>query len=97
VIEGRIASKSAKKPKSRGNARSAKEAAKMSMEFLLVTFKESRTVLADGDPVGVTNRVLLIPANEYDITLSGDSYAPQKQTITVMGTSIMHPAVAAFT
>jgi hypothetical protein len=69
----------------------------MSMEFLLVTFKESRTVLADGDPVGVTNHVLLIPANEYDITLSGDNYAPPSQTATVMGTSIMRPAVVVFT
>lgn len=68
----------------------------MSMEFLLVTFKESRTVLADGDPVGVTNHVLLIPANEYDITLSGADYAPPTQTITIMGTSIMHPAVVHF-
>jgi hypothetical protein len=69
----------------------------MSVEYLIVTFKESRTVLADGDPVGVTNHTLMIPANQYDITLQGDGYAPPSQSVVIAGTSIMRPKVVAFT
>jgi len=42
----------------------------MNLEYLLVTFKENRTVLADGTPVGVTNHVLMLPPGGYDITLT---------------------------
>lgn len=69
----------------------------MSVEYLLVVFRESRPVLADGDQVGVTNHTLLIPANEYEITLGGDGYAPTKQDVVVAGTSIMRPKVVSFT
>lgn len=69
----------------------------MSVEYLLVNFRENRNVLADGDPVGVTNHTILIPANEYTITLGGDGYAPASQDVVVAGTSIMRPKVVVFT
>jgi len=69
----------------------------MSVEYLLVTYKEDRDVLADGDRVGVTNHTILIPPNEYIITLSGDGYAPATQDIVIAGTSIMRLKVVAFT
>lgn len=69
----------------------------MSVEYLLVVFSEKRTVLADGEPVGVTNHVLLMPANEYVITLEGEGYAPASQDVVVAGTSIMRPKVVTFT
>jgi hypothetical protein len=69
----------------------------MSVEYLLVTFPEDRDVLADGDRVGVTNHTILITANEYTITLSGDDYVPTSQDVVVAGTSIMRPLVVVFT
>jgi hypothetical protein len=69
----------------------------MSVEYLLVVFRESRQVRADGNPVGVTNHTLLIPPSEYDITLDGDGYSPASQTVTITGTSIMRPKVVTFT
>lgn len=68
----------------------------MSLEYLLVVYKEDRDVLADGDRVGVTNHTLLLPADEYVITLSGDGYAPPSQSVLVAGTSIMRPKVVSF-
>lgn len=68
----------------------------MSIEYLLVTFREDRTVLADGDSVGVTNHTLMLPANEYTISLEGDSYAPPQQDVVLAGTSVMRPKVIAF-
>lgn len=68
----------------------------MSVEYLLVTFNDDRDVLADGDRVGVTNHTILLPADEYNITLSGDGYAPPSQTVVLAGTSIMRPKVVTF-
>ncbi|MBV8889200.1 MAG: hypothetical protein JO305_05975 [Alphaproteobacteria bacterium] len=69
----------------------------MSVEYLLVVYKEDRDVLADGDRVGVTNHILLLPPDEYIITLSGDDYAPPDQTVALAGTSIVRPQVIVFT
>ena len=69
----------------------------MSIEYLLVSFREGRGVLADGDPVGVTNHILMLPADEYEITLSGDGYQPASQTVLLAGTSIVRPKLVAFT
>ena len=69
----------------------------MSIEFMLVTYKEKRTVLADGDPVGVTNHTLMLPANEYTIKLDGDGYAPPEQDVVLAGTSVVQPKVVTFT
>jgi hypothetical protein len=68
----------------------------MSLEYLLVTFKEHRTVLADGTPVGVTNHVLMLPPGGYDITLEGAGATPSDIRIDLMGTSIVRPMTVAF-
>jgi hypothetical protein len=57
----------------------------MAVEYVLVVYKEDRDVLADGDRVGVTNHTILLPGNEYIITLSGDGYVPPSQTVVVAG------------
>jgi len=69
----------------------------MSVEYLLVVYKDDRGVLADGQKVGVTNHTLMIAANEYEITLEGDGYAPPSQDVVLAGTSIMRPKVITFT
>lgn len=68
----------------------------MAIQFLLVTFPEQRTVLADGEAVGVTNHILMLPADEYQIGLDGGGYAPASQDVALDGTSMVRPLVIAF-
>jgi hypothetical protein len=83
-------------PRSGGTRRPAEDSAK-SVEYLLVVYKGDRDVLANGDRVGVTNHTLLLPTDEYIITLSGDGYAPPSEDVLLAGTSIMRPKVVVFT
>jgi hypothetical protein len=69
----------------------------MSIEYLLVTYPDDRAVLADGVQIGLTNHVLLLPADEYAITLAGDGYAPASQDIVLAATSEAKPMVVPFT
>jgi hypothetical protein len=69
----------------------------MSIEYLLVVHKDDRDVLADGDRVGVTNHTLILPADQYIITLSGDGYAPPSEIVALAGTSVVRPKVVTFT
>ena|SRR5687768_13534939 len=69
----------------------------MSIEYLLVSFAEKRAVLADGAPVGFTNHMMLLPGDEYLITLDGDGYQPLSQDVVLSGTSLVKPMVIAFT
>jgi hypothetical protein len=69
----------------------------MAIQFLLVTFPEQRSVLADGAAVGVANHILMLPADEYQISLDGGGYAPASQDIALDGTSMVRPLVIAFT
>jgi len=68
----------------------------MSVEFLLVVFPEERAVLADGDKVGFTNHILMLPTNEYDITLDGTGYTPTTQDVNLAGTTVVRPMVVSF-
>jgi hypothetical protein len=70
----------------------------MSLEFLLVDYPPGqRAVLADGDKVGFTNHTLMLPANEYTITLDGDPpTTPPSADVVLAGTSIMKPKVVSF-
>jgi hypothetical protein len=68
----------------------------MSLEFMLVAFPEERTVQANGNNVGFTNHTLMLPADEYIVTLSGDGYAPASQDVPLVGTSVMKPRVVVF-
>ena len=69
----------------------------MAIEYLLVTYPEQRAVLADGNGVGFTNHTLMLPTDEYLITLEGDGYAPPNQDIALAGTSLVKPMVISFT
>ena len=69
----------------------------MSIQFLLVTYPEQRAVLADGMGVGFTNHMLMLPADEYLITLGGDGYQPAGQDVVLSGTSQIKPLVVPFT
>jgi hypothetical protein len=69
----------------------------MAIQYLLVTFAEQRTVLADGAAVGVTNHILLLPADEYQISLDGAGYLPASQDVALDGTSMVRPLVVSFT
>jgi hypothetical protein len=68
----------------------------MSIQYLLVTYPEQRAVLADGDAVGFTNHTLMLPADEYVITLEGQGYQPSSSDVVLAGTSIVKPLVVAF-
>lgn len=69
----------------------------MAIQYLLVTFAEERSVLADGAGVGFTNHILMLPSDEYEISLGGDGYTPASQSVALTGTSIVKPMVVAFT
>ena len=69
----------------------------MAIEYLLVTYPEQRAVLADGAGVGFTNHTLMLPTDEYLITLGGGGYRPASQDIALSGTSLVKPLVIAFT
>jgi len=68
----------------------------MAIQFLLVTFPEQRAVLADGTGVGFTNHTLMLPGDEYEITLDGGATLPASQDIALGGTSMVKPLVIAF-
>jgi hypothetical protein len=69
----------------------------MAIEYLLVTFPEQRAVLADNSGVGFTNHTLMLPTDEYLITLAGTGYQPPSQDIALSGTSLVKPMVISFT
>lgn len=46
--------------------------------------------------MGVTNHVLLLPGDEYEITLSSGNCSPTSQDIALVGTSLVTPMVVAF-
>jgi hypothetical protein len=69
----------------------------MAIEYLLVTFSEQRAVLADGNGVGFTNHTLMLPTDEYLISLEGSGYQPPSHNIALAGTSLVKPMVISFT
>ena len=68
----------------------------MAIQFLLVTFPEERAVLADGAGAGFTNHILMLPSDEYEITLGGNATVPASQDVVLTGTSMVKPLVVAF-
>ena len=68
----------------------------MAIQFLLVTFPEPRAVLADGAGVGFTNHILMLPSDEYEITLDGNACVPVSQDVGLTGTSMVKPMVVTF-
>jgi PEGA domain len=69
----------------------------MAIQYLLVIFPDQRAVLADEEGVGFTNHTLMLPADEYVITLAGEGYQPAQQDVVLSGTSIVKPKVIFFT
>src|SRR5437870_9200268 len=69
----------------------------MAIEYQLVTYPEQRAVLADGNGVGFTNHTLMLPTDEYLISLEGGGYQPATQDIALSGTSLVKPMVISFT
>ncbi len=69
----------------------------MSIEYLLVTYPGECAVRADGNGVGFTNHVLMLPADEYTITIDAPApTVPTSQDVVLAGTSIMRPKVVSF-
>src|SRR6266851_3483021 len=81
----------------RGPRSSQSQGGEMAIEYLLVTYPEQRAVLADGNGVGFTNHTLMLPTDEYLITLEGGGYDPPSQDIALSGTSLVKPMVIPFT
>ena len=53
-------------------------------------------MLADGAGVGVTNHILMLPGDEYEITIAGNGCAPASRVVALAGTSMVRPMVLAF-
>jgi hypothetical protein len=91
-------SRPSKRPAQDAKATAANLESQM-FQFLIVKFDQTpdRTVLANGQPVGVTNHMLLLSAGVYEITLSGAGFTPTEQTITLTNTTAQRPTIAVFT
>jgi hypothetical protein len=62
------------------------------MEFVFVSFKEDRTVLADGKKLGQTNQTLLIVKGHHSFTLDGlKNYHPAKVDAVIEQTTALSP------
>ena len=62
------------------------------MEFLIVRFPESRTVLVDRVPQGRTNIVLQLPAGIHDVTLGPPhDFSPLEQKVLLQNTAALDP------
>jgi hypothetical protein len=68
----------------------------VSIEYLLVKATAQHTVLADGEKVGVTNHIMMLPADEYTITLDAAGITPAQQDVVLAGTSVVRPVVLLF-
>jgi hypothetical protein len=68
------------------------------MEYIKVTFdpRDIRDVLANGNRIGATEKVLMVPTNFYTITLSGEGYTPPSWKGLVDGTLPTAPLVIVF-
>jgi hypothetical protein len=69
----------------------------MQLEYLLVTYASPQTVCADDTSIGVTNHILMLPAGDYTISLSGVTTVPPSADVSLDGTTVVHPQVVAFT
>jgi hypothetical protein len=68
----------------------------MSFEYLLVKFREDRSVLANGTSVGGTNHCLTLPPGDYEISLDGEPTSPPTVGVELDGTSPLSPVVVEF-
>ena len=69
------------------------------MEYLTVQFDatDPRDVIANGNPIGSTDKELMLQADYYQITLSGNGYQPPVWEGPISGTQPANPFVIVFT
>jgi hypothetical protein len=67
------------------------------MEFLLVTYPESRKVLVDGKESGLTNETLVLNKGTHKVSLAGDAdYRPPSVVVRLSGTTSIKPREVRF-
>ncbi len=67
------------------------------MEYLLVRYPQSRTVLIDGADQGRTNRLIELAAGTYTVTLAPPAdFAPKRRRVRLRDTSPIVPKAVAF-
>lgn len=67
------------------------------MEYVIVRFRESRTVLIDGYNSGLTNETLIINDGLHTFSLKGPSnFRPAEQTLEVANTTEIKPREVSF-
>lgn len=68
----------------------------MSIEYLLVICPDNCPVRADGNGVGFTNHTLILPADEYTITVDTQGCTPASVDVVLSGSSLVKPCVVVF-
>jgi hypothetical protein len=67
------------------------------MEYVIVKYPTSRTVLVDGEKAGFTNNILRIEEGTHSFALDGaKDYKPLCQTLTIQGTNSVKPKEVTF-
>ena len=67
------------------------------MEYVFISFKEDRTVLADGAILGQTNQTLLIIRGHHCFTLAGlQNYHPARVDVVIQQTTSLSPCKVEF-
>jgi len=67
------------------------------MEFVIVKYPMSRTVLVDGEKSGLTNKILRLAEGTHTFELSGaKNYKPLSQTLAIKGTDSVNPKEVTF-
>jgi hypothetical protein len=66
------------------------------MEYVIVKFTESRTVLIDDNESGLTNEKLMVQEGSHDFKLEGSGYSPTSQIVRVRNTTVAHPMSVEF-
>ncbi|MBL6987171.1 MAG: hypothetical protein ISR72_09075 [Methylobacter sp.] len=68
------------------------------MEYLLVKFRENRSVIIDDHEQGKTNEVIELVGGQHSVTLGGKvDYLPTEQTVVINTTSVVSPHEIQFT
>ena len=67
------------------------------MEYVIVLFRESRTVLIDGNEAGPTNETLRVNEGFHTFSLAGPAnFTPPEQTIKIANTTQVSPQGVSF-
>lgn len=67
------------------------------MEYVIVKYPLSRTVLVDDEDAGLTNEILRMDEGTHTFALDGaKDYKPLSQTLEISGTNSVNPKGVAF-